>query len=268
MSDSATVTPTGRLAGRTALITGATRGIGLAIAREYARQGADLMLAATNEVRLDEVAAELAQFGTRIETAALDVADRDSCFAVAAKARERLGPVDVLINNAGVYIAKPFLEYTFAEYDRVQQVNLNGVFHLMQAVLPDMVQRGYGKVVNIASTAGKWGSRNQSAYNVAKHGVVGMTRCVALEMAPHGITVNAICPGLVQTDLLDGFQDVHAGLGSTTPQTVHDDLVSRVPIRRFLDPTECGHLAVYLGSAESDGMTGQSILLDGGMLMI
>lgn len=259
---------TGRLAGRTALITGATRGIGRAIAGAYAAEGADLFLAATSAERLDATATELGHLGVRIETAVVDVADRAACFALAGQVLDAFGRVDVLVNNAGIYIARPFLDYTFQEYDRIQQVNLNSVFHLMQAVLPAMIDQGYGKIVNIASTAGKWGSRNQSAYNVAKHGVVGMTRCVALEMAGRSITVNAICPGLVQTDLLDDFHQVHADIGNSTPEAVHTDLVSRVPIGRFIDPAECAHLAVYLASAESDAMTGQSLLLDGGMLVV
>jgi NAD(P)-dependent dehydrogenase (short-subunit alcohol dehydrogenase family) len=138
----------------------------------------------------------------------------------------------------------------------------------MQAVLPHMLERGYGKIVNIASTAGKWASKNQSAYNVAKHGVVGMTRCVALETAAAGITVNAICPGLVETDLVRQFAEQHAELNDTTPDVIRAELMRRVAMGRFLDVSECAHLAVYLASSESNGMTGQSILLDGGMLFV
>lgn len=258
----------GRLTGRTALVTGATRGIGLGIAESFAREGADLLLAATSGERLAQAKSRLGSYGVKVETAAVDVADRDACFDVVRRSTETLGRVDILVNNAGIYQARSFLDYSYEEFHRIQDVNLHSVFHLMQAVLPQMIERGYGKIINVASTAGKWASRNQSAYNVAKHGVVGLTRCVALEMAPHGITVNAICPGLVQTDLLDGFHEAHAELGGTTTAAVDADLLARVPIKRFLDVAECGHLAVYLASAESDGMTGQSLLLDGGMLFV
>jgi NAD(P)-dependent dehydrogenase (short-subunit alcohol dehydrogenase family) len=135
----------------------------------------------------------------------------------------------------------------------------------MQAVMPHMISRKYGKILNVASTAGKWASSKQAAYNAAKHGVVGLTRCVALEMAANGITVNAICPGMVQTDLLSQYLDDYAARGFGSAEAMHDDLVKRIPIGRFVEIAECGHLAVYLASPESDGMTGQSILLDGGV---
>jgi meso-butanediol dehydrogenase/(S,S)-butanediol dehydrogenase/diacetyl reductase len=130
------------------------------------------------------------------------------------------------------------------------QVNVYGAFHVLQRVLRHMQEPRSGKVVNIASTAGKWGSMNQSAYNASKHAVVGLTRCAALEMGAHGINVNAICPGFVQTDMLESFR-------------AHGDLLGV-----SLQPREIADLAVYLGSAESDGMTGQTLLLDGGMLMV
>jgi NAD(P)-dependent dehydrogenase (short-subunit alcohol dehydrogenase family) len=149
----------------------------------------------------------------------------------------------------------------------VLQVNLYGAFHAMQHVLRHMQGRGRGKVVNIASTAGKWGSMNQSAYNASKHALVGLTRCAALEMAGHGIQVNAICPGFVQTDMLDEFR-AHADLLGVPFEQVLQAGLARVPQRRFLQPDEIAQLAVYLASAESDGMTGQSLLLDGGMLMV
>jgi len=259
----------GRLAGRTALITGATRGIGRGIAEGFAREGADVLLAATNEDGLKAVAAGLRGLDdARVEIATVDVADRSACFQLVEHAVATFGRLDVLVNNAGIYIARPFLDYSYEQFEAIQRVNLHGVFHLMQAALPHMVENGYGKVINVASTAGKWASRNQSAYNVSKHGVVGMTRCVALEMAAHGVRVNAICPGLVQTDLVEEYLSTHAELNGSDPSTVRDGLLARVPQGRFLDVSDCADLAVYLASAESDGMTGQSLLLDGGMLFV
>jgi 3-hydroxybutyrate dehydrogenase len=258
----------GRLAGRTALVTGATRGIGRGIAEGFAREGADLLLAATSEEGLKQVATPLRSYGARVETAAVDVSNRRACFELVRHAVAAFGRLDVLVNNAGIYIARGFLDYSYEEFERIQQVNLHSVFHVMQAALPHMIDNGYGKIINVVSTAGKWASRNQSAYNVAKHGVVGLTRCVALEMAANGIGVNAICPGLVETDLLDGFLDAHAELNGSDRSAVREGLLARVPQGRFLNVADCAHLAVYLAAGESDGMTGQSLLLDGGMLVI
>jgi NAD(P)-dependent dehydrogenase (short-subunit alcohol dehydrogenase family) len=257
-----------RLKGRRVLITGASRGIGLGIADSFVREGADVMLAATNESLLEEVAEPLAVHGTKIAIAVADVSDPEACKALVDRTTSALGGLDVLVNAAGIYIAKPFVEYSYEEFDRMQRVNLYGVFSLMQYVLPGMIAQQYGKIINVASTAGKWGSRNQTPYNVAKHGVVGMTRSVALEVGRNGININAICPGWVQTDLMEDFMSSHAKLAGLTIEAMREACLAKVPIGRFLDVAECGHLAVYLASAESDGMTGQSLLLDGGLLLV
>lgn len=258
----------GRLAGRTALITGGSRGIGFHIAACFAAQGADVVIAATNAAKLATAREELVGYGTKVETEIADVSDREACFGLVERTIAKRGRLDILVNCAAVYIPKPFTDYSFEEFSRVVDVDLFGPFHMMQAALPHMIAAKYGKIVNIASTAGKWGSVNQAAYNTSKHGLVGMTRCVALETAKWGITVNAICPGMVETDLAQEFQTRHAALAATSPEHVKQGLLNRIPIGRFLHPAEIGHLAVYLASTESDGMTGQSILLDGGMLMI
>jgi NAD(P)-dependent dehydrogenase (short-subunit alcohol dehydrogenase family) len=257
-----------RLADRIALITGGSRGIGFGIARAFVDEGAHVLLVGTNAETLRDARANLVGRGPRVETAVTDVADRAACFELVRTAHALFGRVDILVNCAAIYIPKRFLDYTAEEFDAVQRVNLHGPFHLIQAALPGMLERKWGRVINIASTAGKWGSRNQAAYNVAKHGLVGMTRCVALETAGSGVTVNAICPGLVQTDLLDQFWTQHAAILQTTPDAVRAELLKRQPIGRFLDPAEVGSLAVYLAAEESAGMTGQSLLLDGGMLFV
>jgi NAD(P)-dependent dehydrogenase (short-subunit alcohol dehydrogenase family) len=146
-------------------------------------------------------------------------------------------------------------------------VNLFGVLHFTQACLPGMQTRRYGRIVNMASTAGKWGSRNQSAYNVSKHAVVGLTRCVALEASPFAVTVNAICPGFIQTDMVEALKTQVAQTTGVTPEDMVKAALTRVPLGRVLEPSEIAGLAVYLGSRESSGMTGQSIHVDGGMIL-
>ena len=257
-----------RLAGRTALVTGGSRGIGFGIAEAFVKEGADVMLAATNLEKLTEAQDRLAVHGARVEIAQVDVSDRTACKKLVQQAIDGLGKLEILVNSAAIYIPHPFLEYTGDEFDRMLKTNLYGPFHLSQAALPHMLELGWGRIINISSTAGKWASKNQSAYNVAKHGLVGMTRCVALETAGTGITVNAICPGVVQTDLVDQFLREHAEIANTTPDAIRQALLQRQSIGRFLDVSECGYLAVYLAAPESDGMTGQSLLLDGGMLFV
>ncbi|MES2716174.1 MAG: SDR family oxidoreductase [Pseudomonadota bacterium] len=261
----------GRLAGRRALVTGASRGIGQAIALRYAEEGADLCLVATSLAGLEQTQALAEARGARVLPLAVDVADRAAVQAMVDAAVAAMGGIDVLVNNAGVYHAASLLDTTPEDFDRVMQVNVYGAFHVLQLCLRQMCKQprdqGPGKVVNIASTAGKGGSMNQSAYNASKHALVGLTRCAAVELGPLGLCINAICPGFVETDMLQSFS-AHAAITGLSFEQILANGKARVPLRRFLQPQEIAHLAVYLGSAESDGMTGQSILLDGGMLMV
>jgi meso-butanediol dehydrogenase/(S,S)-butanediol dehydrogenase/diacetyl reductase len=257
----------GRLAGRAALVTGASRGIGRAIALRYAEEGADLFLTATSAPKLAETKALAAKHGSKVVAHLADVSERAAVEAMVGEAVKALGRIDVLVNNAGVYKAARLVDTTPEDFDRIMKVNLYGAFNVMQLALRHMQTRKSGKVVNIASTAGKWMSMNQSAYNASKHALVGLTRCAALEMGPFGVNVNAICPGFVETDMLEEFR-AHGDILGLPFEKVKEAGLARVPLRRFLKPEEIAQLAVYLGSGESDGMTGQSILLDGGMLVV
>lgn len=256
----------GRLSGCSALITGASRGIGLAIADAFAREGADLFLTATSLANLGPAREQIAAHGGGVEVDAADVSDEAAIDALFSKAVAAMGRVDIVVNNAGVYIGKPFTEYALDEFDHVMKVNVYGVFHVMQHALRYMQSAGRGKIVNIASTAGKWESPNQAAYNASKHAVVALTRCAALENAAAGITINAICPGLVETDMFDQFKD-HADRAGMDFDAFKAATIARVPMQRLLNPAEIAHLAVYLASSESDGMTGQTLTISGGMRM-
>ena len=257
-----------RLKGRTALITGAGRGIGRAIAVAYAREGADLFLNATREETLRETEKLASIYGRRIELYPADISDRPAMQEMVNKMLDQFGTIDILVNNAGVYKPAKFVDYEYEDFDRIMKVNVYGTFNVTQFVLRHMVEQQKGKIVNIASTAGKWASLNQSAYNTSKHAVVGMTRCVALETAATGITVNAICPGVVETDMVTETASGHAKILNVPVDNALDFIKARIPMGRWLAPEEIAHLAVYLASSESDGMTGQSILLDAGMLFV
>lgn len=261
-------TGSGRLKDRSALITGAGRGIGRAIAVAYAKEGADLFLCATREETLKETEKLASVYGRRIELFPGDISDRPAMQGMVDQMLDQFGTIDILVNNAGIYKPAKFVDYEYEDFDRIMKVNVYGTFNVTQFVLRHMLERQQGKIVNIASTAGKWASMNQSAYNTSKHAVVGMTRCVAVETAAAGITVNAICPGIIKTDMEDVFTTGHSKILNIPPETVKDVLLQRVAMGRMLQPEEVAHLAVYLASSESDGMTGQSILLDGGMVYV
>jgi NAD(P)-dependent dehydrogenase (short-subunit alcohol dehydrogenase family) len=254
-----------RLENLTVLITGAGRGIGRAIATRYAAEGADLFLCATRMETLEETRNLAADAGGKIELHTVDVRDRAAVEKMVETAISTFGQIDVLVNNAGIYKPALFTDYSFEDFDDIMKVNVYGPFHVTQFVLKHMLQNQSGKIVNIASTAGKWASFNQSAYNMSKHALVGMTRCLAVETAKAGITVNAICPGVVETDMIADI----AGQYGIKPEELIDGMVKpRIAMERIIQPEEVAHLAVYLASGESAGMTGQSIVLDGGMIYV
>ena len=255
-----------RLQGKTALITGASRGIGLSIAEHFAKQGANLVLCATSLDSLDNAKNLLSGYDVSVELLSADLTQAGAIDTLFQSALELQPELDVVVNNAGIHIGKAFTDYTMDEFDQIMKINVYAVFQLMLLAIKHMQALGRGKIVNIASTAGKWESPNQAAYNTSKHAVVGLTRCVALENAANNINVNAICPGLVETDLVKNAEKAAEarGLG---PKEFREASYARIPMGRFLEPEEVAHIAVYLASSESDGMTGQTITISGGMRM-
>ena len=257
-----------RLAGRTALITGASRGIGRAIAEAFAAEGCALMLNARDPSRLHAAATEIAaSHGVAVNECACDVTDGDAVRAMVAQAEAR-APIDILVNNAGIHIPNSFLGYSFEDFKAVIESNVYSVFHVTQAVLPAMIARKGGRVINLASTAGKWGSRNQSAYNASKHAVVGITRCLGLEMGPHNVLVNAICPWIVDTDMATSFMAGHAAVMGVSEDELKQRFNASVPLQRWIEPREVAGLALYLASDEASYINGQAWTVDGGYTMI
>ncbi|MCP5179813.1 MAG: SDR family oxidoreductase [Pseudomonadales bacterium] len=258
----------GRLEGRVALITGASRGIGLAIARAYLQEGAAVFLTARDGQRLQALRDDLAlaHGAARVGHLAVDIAGTAAADAVFQAAVAWRDGLDVVVNNAGIYAGAAFTDYSFADFDKLVNTNVRPVFRLMQLAIAHMQPRRGGKIVNVASTAGKWESANQALYNMSKHAVVGLTRCAALENGRFGLNINAICPGMVNTDMFQDFS-VQAELMGTTLDAIKARFIERIPLGRFVEPEEVAHLAVYLASAESDGMTGQTLTISGGMRM-
>lgn len=252
-----------QLTGKHALVTGASRGIGLAIARQLLAQGARVTLAGRDAGALAQAAGSLRD-AANVASVVLDVTDPDSVAAGFARAAEQFGPVDILVNNAGQSGSAPFMKTDADLWQRMLEVNLTGAYHCIQAALPDMVQGGWGRIVNIASTAGLKGYRYVSAYCAAKHGLVGLTRALALEMATSGITVNAVCPGFTDTDMTGAtVSNIVARTGRTEEQA-RAALAESNPQGRLVQPDEVAHAVVWLCAPQSGAMNGQSIAVAGG----
>jgi meso-butanediol dehydrogenase / (S,S)-butanediol dehydrogenase / diacetyl reductase len=249
-----------RLEAKRAVITGGGRGIGRAIALAYAAEGAQCVITSRKVADLEATAAEAPEALTPI---ACDVGDDASVTAMAAAAVDVLGGVDIVVNNAGVHAAGRFLDIAPQTFADLYNVNVVGVVRVSQAFVPAMIEQGRGSVVNIASTAGLFESPGQSPYNASKHGTVGLTRCMALELAATGVSCNAICPGFVDTPMIDGFAEI----ANAEADALRAQLAARTPMGRMLQPEEIGSLAVYLGSDESSGMTGQAMAISNGMRM-
>jgi NAD(P)-dependent dehydrogenase (short-subunit alcohol dehydrogenase family) len=253
------------LAGRHALVTGAGRGIGAAIARRLADAGATLTLAGRNLALLQARAAELAQ--ARAHAVALDVTDARSVEHGIAAARDCHGPIAILVNNAGAAASAPFARTDDALWQQMLEVNATGAMRCTRAVLPDMQAAGWGRVINIASTAGLKGYPYVAAYVAAKHALVGLTRALALEVAKRGITVNAVCPGFTDTDLLEQSVDTIVRATGRSAAQVRAQLVDANPQGRFVQPDEVAATVAWLCGPESGALTGQALALAGGEVM-
>ncbi len=255
------------LEGRSAIVTGSTSGIGLGIATAFAKAGANVML---NGFGNRDVVEELREGLARNHSVAVayspaDMSNPESIAAMVAAGSEAFGTVDILVNNAGVFHIGPTDAMAPENWDLSLKINLSAAFHAIRAVLPGMKARNWGRIINIASAVGLAGAPNMAAYAAAKHGIVGMTRSVALEVAPTEITANAICPGTVRTPLIEReARAISAAQGISVDEALAGFLAQTMPNGRFVETSELGALAVFLASPAARSITGAALPVDGG----
>ena len=245
------------LSGKRALVTGSTSGIGLAMARALVAEGAQIVLNGFGDPR--EIAGQCAE---------LDAVHVGADLTTAAGCEELMegaGPVDILINNAGMQHVAPVEEFPIGKWDAIIALNLTAAFHTVRLAVPHMKDRGWGRIINTASAHSKTASPFKSAYNAAKHGLDGFTKTIALELAQTGVTANCISPGYVWTPLIKGqIPDTMKARGLTRDQVINDVLLAKQPTKKFVQPDEVGALAVFLCRPEMSNVTGANWSIDGG----
>ncbi|WP_332117195.1 3-hydroxybutyrate dehydrogenase [Azorhizobium caulinodans] len=253
--------------GRNAVVTGSTSGIGLAIARSLAAEGCNVMLNGFGEpAQIEMVRREMAETtGCTIGYSGADMGRPEEVRALIAAAQNALGTVDILINNAGVQHVAPLVAFPEDKWDLLLAVNLSAAFHATKAVMPAMLARGFGRIVNIASALGLVGAPHKPAYVATKHGLIGLTRSVALEVAQGGVTCNVVCPGMVMTPIIEmQVADQARVTGLPPEEVVREVFLENQPIRRPVKAEEIAAAVVFLCSEAAAGITGTVLSVDGG----
>ncbi len=257
----------GMLSGKNAIVTGSTSGIGLAIAHVLASKGCNIMINGMGEKSvIDALVAELPQkYGVKTFYDGADMSKPAEIRNMVADCEKKLGSVDILVNNAGIQFTAPVEEFPEAKWDAIIAINLSASFHSIKAALPGMRKRNFGRIVNIASAHGLVASEHKAAYVSAKHGIVGLTKVVALEAAEANITCNAICPGWVYTPLVQKQIEDKAKEENTTVEKATANLLGeKQPNKRFVKPENIGGLIAFLCSEDGNPMTGEILSIDGG----
>jgi NAD(P)-dependent dehydrogenase (short-subunit alcohol dehydrogenase family) len=255
------------LAGKRAVVTGASKGIGRSIARAYARSGADIVAVGRAAGELETLAEEVRALGSRCLPLVCDVTDAEQVRTMAAHALDEFGGVDILVNNAGMAASHKFSDHPDDLWHQILATNLTSVYYVTKAFTPTMIEQGGGRIIMIASVAAKAGGRYIAAYTASKHGVLGLTRALATELVGSNITVNAICPGYVDTPM------TQASIANITNRTfmsaerARETLERTNPQGRLIAPEEVANVALFLALDASGGITGQAINVDGGALM-
>jgi 3-hydroxybutyrate dehydrogenase len=257
----------GKFAGRSVLVTGSTSGIGLGIARAFAAEGASLMMNGLGEAKAIDALLEsiTKEFGVRALYHPANMTRPDEIAELVATAEQEFGAVDILVNNAGIQHVAPVDEFPVDRWDAIIAINLSSAFHATRAALPGMKKRGWGRVINVASVHGLVASPYKSAYVAAKHGIVGLTKTVALEVAEQGITVNAICPGFVWTPLVEKqMNDLARSHGIAKEKVVSDIMLATQPTKKFVRIEDVARIALNLADESAAQINGAAMVIDGG----
>ena len=255
------------LKGKTALVTGSTSGIGLGIASRLAAEGANIVLNGFGEAaEIEKLRANLAaDHGVTVRYDGADLSQQDAIESMMGNAIELFGAIDILVNNAGIQFVAPVDEFPAAKWNAIIALNLTASFHTIRLALPKMKARQWGRIINIASAHALVASPYKSASVAAKHGIAGLTKTVALEVATHGITMNAVCPGYVWTPLVEKqIPDTAKARGLTADQVINDVLLHAQPTKKFVQVSEVAALTAFLASDEAASITGAIIPIDGG----
>jgi NAD(P)-dependent dehydrogenase (short-subunit alcohol dehydrogenase family) len=254
-----------KLQGQHALVTGGGRGIGAAISSALVKVGVKVTITGRSSESLEQHTASLRGHGTQFQVC--DVTDQASISSAFKKATNTFGPITILINNAGQAQSQPFLKTSLETWRQMLEVNLTGTFLCTQAALPGMLEMGWGRIINVSSTAGLTGYPYVSAYSAAKHGVIGLTRSLALELAKKNITVNAVCPGYTETDIVrDAIENIIAKTGRSELEA-RAELTKNNPQARMIQPHEVAETVLWLCNPNSSSITGQAIAIAGGEVM-
>lgn len=263
-----------RLAEKVAMITGGGAGIGRAIVLAMAREGADVLVADIHPEAAEGVAHEARGHGRRAAVSSVDVSRESQVREAVAEGIRQFGRIDILVNNAGVTpgLGLPFTRQEEADWDTVFNINMKSVFFTCKAIAPHFMERRAGKIINIASIAGPLSSQTMPSYSVSKMGVITFTKIVAKELAAYHVNVNAICPGLLYTDMWKGIGEViratNPAYAEFTPRQMFERRVQEwIPMKREQTPEDIGHAAVFLASEEARNITGQALMVDGGAVM-
>ena len=255
------------LKGKVALVTGSTSGIGLGIANALAAEGADILINGFGDpAQIDALRKGIAaKYGVKVAYSGADISKAEQNAEMVAQAQAELGGLDILVNNAGIQFVANIEDFPGEQWERIIAINLSGAFYAMKAAIPGMKAKGWGRIINIASAHGLVASPQKVAYVAAKHGVVGMTKVAAIELANGGVTVNAICPGWVLTPLVEKqLQDRAMRDGTSVAKVTHDLVAEKQPMEKFTTPEQIGGLAVFLCSDAASTITGAPLSIDGG----